>query len=391
MVRSIAQKVLAPSAGARIGGNATDIALEEWESEGLDYSKDIERLSAFADRWRKDAPIIAMRVDRRVVDLRSANAFDENEWRNALRVNTADGYRGYLDRVKGGNHEAEAAEQLYYRDEDYAWSVAISYSTRAALQQFIVAWPQSVHAGVARNQLRAGRGFFSRLQLPVLRTPPGHGWRSPLRRLAAIEWRRAGLGLAAGVATFGALVLGWHHFVVAMGDAGSPLGDGVLVSGRGPAISVAGDENSTVDATGPAVVASREIVATTVDEAQPAAVVARNVPLVAASPNAIKVVALLNAGAESVVSDGRPSSKAIFVSAPSHAVHALTSAGGVVSSLEVVEEETGDVVEAKAAPSVPRASPNAGRQRHSRRTTGKESAVVAETSDRWVEQFYRDY
>lgn len=391
MTRSTAQRVLAPSAPARTGANATDVALEEWERDGLDYSKDIEQLSAFADRWRNAAPIIAMRVDRRVVDLRSAIAFDENEWRNALRANTAEGYRAYLERVKGGSHEAEAAEQLYYRDEDYAWSVAVSYSTRAALQQFIVAWPQSAHASEARSQLRAGRGFFSRLQLPVLRTPPGHGWGLPLRRLVAIEWRRAGLGLAAGAATFGAIVLGWHHIGVPAVDVGLHSGDVDVVSERGSARSAPGEKNSAVDATGPAVVTPREIVATTVDDAQPAAVVARKVPVVAASPVAIRVVALLDAGEGSIVSDHRPGLKAILVSSPSYSVQALSSAGGEETSPEVVEEQADPVVEAKAPAPVPRAVANAGARRHARKTTTKGAAVVAETSDRWVEKFYRDY
>jgi hypothetical protein len=175
------------------------------------------------------------------------------------------------------------------------------------------------------------------------------------------------------------------------GDAGVSSGDGVVVSERRSASSVPGETSSLRDAISPAAAVQREVVATAVDDAQPAAVIARTVPVVTATPVAIKVVTLLNAGEGSVVSDSRPGSKAVFVSSPSYSVQALAWGGGADISAEIVEEHAGSVIEAKAPKPGPRALPNAGGQRHARRTTRKDTAVVAETSDRWVEKFYRDY
>ena len=130
-----------------------EAALTEWHEQQLDHCTDAAKLSAFGDRWREDATLVALRADRRAEDLRSLRELDAAHWARAERADTAQGYRAYLEAQPVGQHRAVATERLFALDEQHAWTVAEGEAAPDALRRFLTAWPHSAHADDAKRLL----------------------------------------------------------------------------------------------------------------------------------------------------------------------------------------------------------------------------------------------
>ena len=166
-------------------------ALADWDLQQLDRCSEPEPLLAFADRWRIDATLVALRAQRRAEDLQAQRKHDASSWQRAERDNSAEAYRAYLEGQPDGAYRTEAEQRLFVLDEAHAWSVTESDGSGEGLRRFLTTWDEGARAEEARRKLRsASRG-------------KAWSWRTAATGTVVI-----GVGLAAvgGLASFGFVV-----------------------------------------------------------------------------------------------------------------------------------------------------------------------------------------
>ncbi len=148
-------------------------AVVEWDAAALEFSGDRGALAAFADRWRRDAEIIALRGDRRIEGLNAEKRRLEPDWQEALRLNTAAGYEVFQAKHPHSQYQKELSKRLLLIDEGLAWEKTVAVATVDGYRSYLQAWPSGTYSREARVGMMGGTAVpvVAAVVVPVVPVP----------------------------------------------------------------------------------------------------------------------------------------------------------------------------------------------------------------------------
>jgi hypothetical protein len=132
------------------------IAVREWDAAGLEFSGDRSALTAFSDRWRRDAEIISLRADRRLEELRAEKLRLDPDWQETLRANTVLAYEAFQAKHPHSQYQKELAKRMLLIDDERAWRKTGALGTTDAYRAYLQAWPSGSYNREARVGMMGG-------------------------------------------------------------------------------------------------------------------------------------------------------------------------------------------------------------------------------------------
>jgi hypothetical protein len=151
----VALEEVAPERSPTTPGGIAE-ALADWDRLALDVSEQAEDFAQFADRWSKDAPLIALRASRRHGELQTELRQQEIDWDSAAGLNTAGAYQRHLAAYPDTSRRAEIADRLLALDEGHVWARTAAAGTAEAYRAYLASWPGGTYASQARLGLMGG-------------------------------------------------------------------------------------------------------------------------------------------------------------------------------------------------------------------------------------------
>jgi hypothetical protein len=131
-------------------------AAQEWDVAALEFSGDRSALSAFSDRWRRDAEIISLRADRRLEELRAEKLRLDPDWQETLRANTVVAYEAFQAKHPHSQYQKELAKRMLLIDDEHAWRKTAALGTTDAYRAYLQAWPSGSYNREARVGMMGG-------------------------------------------------------------------------------------------------------------------------------------------------------------------------------------------------------------------------------------------